>query len=248
MKNRNVGSTSAAVQKEPSRTQLPDSQAARPGEEGATQDPSARQGAHTSTSNGLFVFSGPRASAANATVDVSSTALGSSTIVARRSRAISSAGETSDLTSLYAAAARITHARLYAEGQSMRFNIQVRESRAGKRPRASPISAGSRAARMVPERGRDVKITASGRASSWVAMLAARAWIWVFRVRRTATRARVGPAWARAVRAGLAAGCGQLRARAAPYPGRTRQADPGTGPARHGLRRDMSGSAPPLYV
>jgi hypothetical protein len=41
---------------------------------------------------------------------------------------------------------------------------QVRESRAGKRPRASPISAGSRAARMVPERGRDVKITASGRA------------------------------------------------------------------------------------
>ena len=29
-------------------------------------------------------------------------------------------------------------------------------------------------------------------------------------------------------------------------PRRTRQADPGTGPARHGLRRDMSGSAPPL--
>jgi len=24
-----------------------------------------------------------------------------------------------------------------------------------------------------------------------------------------------------------------------PYPGRTRQADPGPGPARHGLRRDM---------
>ena len=32
----------------------------------------------------------------------------------------------------------------------------------GEAPRASPISASSRAARMVPERGRDVKITASG--------------------------------------------------------------------------------------
>jgi len=42
----------------------------------------------------------PQASAASATVDVSSTVLGSSTIVARRSRAISSAGKTSDLTSL----------------------------------------------------------------------------------------------------------------------------------------------------
>ena len=31
-----------------------------------------------------------------------------------------------------------------------------------------------------------------------------------------------------------------------PYPGGTRRADPGTGPVRHGLRRDMSGSAPPL--
>ena len=31
-----------------------------------------------------------------------------------------------------------------------------------------------------------------------------------------------------------------------PYPGRTRQADPGPGFAGHGLRRDMSGSAPPL--
>src|ERR1017187_2781794 len=106
-----------------------DSQGARPGEEGATEDPPTRKGAHTFTSNGLFVSSGSRASAANATVDVSSTALGSSTSAARRSRAISSAGETSDPTSLYAAAARITHARLYAEGQSMRFNIQVRELR-----------------------------------------------------------------------------------------------------------------------
>src|SRR6476646_366865 len=26
-----------------------------------------------------------------------------------------------------------------------------------------------------------------------------------------------------------------------PYPGRTRRADPGTGPSRHGLRRDMTG-------
>jgi hypothetical protein len=40
---------------------------------------------------------------------------------------MASAGNTSDLTSLYAAAARITHAKLYAEGQSIRLNIQVRE-------------------------------------------------------------------------------------------------------------------------
>jgi hypothetical protein len=33
-----------------------------------------------------------------------------------------------------------------------------------------------------------------------------------------------------------------------PYPGRTRQAIPGTRPDGHGLRRDMSGSAPPLYL
>src|SRR5208283_5343732 len=129
MENRNAGSTSAAVPKETSGTQLPDSPGARPGEEGATEDPSAREGDHTFTSNGLFVFSGSRASAANATVDVSSTALGSSTSAARRSRAISSTGGTSDLTSLYAVAARITNARLYAEGQSRRFNIQVRELR-----------------------------------------------------------------------------------------------------------------------
>ena len=31
-----------------------------------------------------------------------------------------------------------------------------------------------------------------------------------------------------------------------PYPGRTRQADPGPGPAGRGLHRDMSGSAPAL--
>ena len=57
------------------------------------------------------------------------TSLGSSTSAARRSRATSSAGETSDLKSLYGAVERITHARLYAEGQSIRFKIQVRESR-----------------------------------------------------------------------------------------------------------------------
>jgi len=30
-----------------------------------------------------------------------------------------------------------------------------------------------------------------------------------------------------------------VRACHPPYPGQTRQADPGTGPGRHGLRRDM---------
>jgi len=39
-----------------------------------------------------------------------------------------------------------------------------------------------------------------------------------------------------------------VRACHPPYPGRTRQADPGTGPDGHGLRRDMSGSAPPLFL
>jgi hypothetical protein len=39
-----------------------------------------------------------------------------------------------------------------------------------------------------------------------------------------------------------------VRACHPPYPGGTRQADPGTGPDGHGLRRDMSGSAPPLFL
>ena len=84
------------------------------GEEATTKDPAIHEGAHTFTSKGLFAFSGSRARAANAIVDVSWIALASSTNAARRSRATSSAGGTSDLTSLYAAAARITHARLYA--------------------------------------------------------------------------------------------------------------------------------------
>jgi len=39
-----------------------------------------------------------------------------------------------------------------------------------------------------------------------------------------------------------------VRACHPPYPGRTRQADPGTGPPGHGLRRDMTGSAPPPHL
>ena len=39
-----------------------------------------------------------------------------------------------------------------------------------------------------------------------------------------------------------------MRACRSPYPGGTRQADPGAGPARRGLHRDMSGSAPPLFL
>src|SRR3954447_2858344 len=33
-----------------------------------------------------------------------------------------------------------------------------------------------------------------------------------------------------------------------PYPGRTPRADPGTGLWGHGLRRSMTGSAPPLWI
>jgi len=71
------------------RTQSLYSQNARPGEEAATKDPAAHDCAHTFTSNGLLAPSGPRARAAGAIVDVSSTALGSSTSAARRLRAIS---------------------------------------------------------------------------------------------------------------------------------------------------------------
>ena len=39
-----------------------------------------------------------------------------------------------------------------------------------------------------------------------------------------------------------------LRTCRPPYPEETRQADPGPGPAGHGLRRDMSGSALPLFL
>ena len=129
MENRNAGSAAAPVSEGTHRTQLPYRQGASPGEEATAKDPAIHESAHSFISKGLFAYSGPRARAANAIVDVSWIALASSTNAARRSSATSSAGGTSDLTSLYAAAARITHARLYAEGQSMRFDIQVREFR-----------------------------------------------------------------------------------------------------------------------
>src|ERR1039457_2976200 len=125
MKDRDPRPRPAAIRHEAVRKHSPYSRSARPGEESAAEDPATDGGAHTITSKGLVPVSSPRARSASAIVDVSSTALGSSTNTARRSRAMASAGNTSDLTSLYAAA-RITHAKLYAEGQSMRFNIQVR--------------------------------------------------------------------------------------------------------------------------
>src|ERR1051325_9714578 len=127
MENRDSGSTSAPVPKATIRTQSPHSQSAGTGEEATTKDTAIHGGAHSFTSKGLFPVSGSRARAANAIVDVSWIALGSSTSAASRLRAISSAGKTSDLMSLYAPAARIAQAKLYAERQSMRFTIQVRE-------------------------------------------------------------------------------------------------------------------------
>ena len=54
----------------------------------------------------------------------------------------------------------------------------ARDSGSGKRARQSPVSAGSRAARRVPARGRQVKMCASGWAASWAAISASRAWTW----------------------------------------------------------------------
>src|SRR5471030_7117 len=127
MKDRDPRPRPAAIRHQAARKHSPYSQGARRGEEATAEEPATDGGAHTITSKGLVPVSSPNARAASAIVDVSSTALGSSTSTARRSRAMASAGNTSDLTHLYAAAARITHAKLNAEGQSMRFNIQVRE-------------------------------------------------------------------------------------------------------------------------
>ena len=55
---------------------------------------------------------------------------------------------------------------------------QVSASGVGNRPRASPISARSRAARTVPDRGREVKMAASGWSASWWAICWSRVLIW----------------------------------------------------------------------
>jgi len=128
-KNCNARSAFAPVPQATSRTQSPHRQNACTCEKATTKDPPIHLGTQIFTSNGLFAFSSPRARAASAIVDVSWIAPGSSTNAARRSRAISSAGEISGLMSLYAAAERIIQARLCAEEQSIRFKIQVRESR-----------------------------------------------------------------------------------------------------------------------
>src|SRR5471030_294778 len=117
MKNRDPRPWPAAIRHEAARKHSPYSQGARRGEEATAEDPATDGCAHTITSKGSVPVSRSRARAASAIVDVSSTALGSSTSTARRSRAMARAGSTSDRTSLYAAAARITHAKLYAEGQ-----------------------------------------------------------------------------------------------------------------------------------
>jgi hypothetical protein len=52
---------------------------------------------------------------------------------------MASAGNTSDLTSLYAAAARITHAKLYAEGQQM---LMILSSSANASAAKGPLERG----------------------------------------------------------------------------------------------------------
>ena len=74
---------------------------------------------------------------------------------------------------------------------------QARDSGVGNRPRQSPISASSRAARMVPERGRLVKMWASACRASCSLIWADKALIWSTSVVSTASRARV--VWASAV-------------------------------------------------
>ena len=64
---------------------------------------------------------------------------------------------------------------------------EARESAVGNLPRASPISASNRAARTVPERGRLVTTARSGCTRSCSAIRSARVWIWLARVRSTAT-------------------------------------------------------------
>ena len=68
---------------------------------------------------------------------------------------------------------------------------QVSDSGVGKRPRASPISASSRAARTVPDLGSEVKIAASGWAASCSAIWSSSALIWARSAVSAATRARV---------------------------------------------------------
>jgi len=126
MKNGNAGSTSAAVRRKPVEHSCRTAKApVRRG--GATEDPSAREGNHTSTSNGLFVSSGPGR--------VRPTRLwmyprrpGSSTIVARRSRAIRAPANVRSHV-LIRGSGKDHPCQTVRRRQSMRFNIQVRESR-----------------------------------------------------------------------------------------------------------------------
>lgn len=68
---------------------------------------------------------------------------------------------------------------------------QANDSGVGKRARQSPISASSRAARTVPERGREVKICASACKESCSAICASSVLIWVATLVSAATMARV---------------------------------------------------------
>jgi hypothetical protein len=68
---------------------------------------------------------------------------------------------------------------------------QMSDSGSGNLARQSPISVSSRAARTVPERGSEVKMCPSAWPASWSVISASSALIWVFRLARTAVRARV---------------------------------------------------------
>ena len=94
-----------------------------PREEATTEYPAIHGHADVFTSNGLIGFGSQGESGQRDCRCVLEFPLGSSTSVAR-SCATSSAGETSDLTSLYGGGQGITHARLYGEGQSARFKIR----------------------------------------------------------------------------------------------------------------------------
>src|SRR5690349_21064985 len=129
MKNGDARTYSAAVQDQTGCTHSLNCQSSGAGENGAAEDSPAQRNTHEFTSNGLPLEFTPSASAASAIVDVSWMLRGSSTRSARRSHAAVSAEMTSALTSRYAAAARINHAKLYADGQSTRARSQVNESR-----------------------------------------------------------------------------------------------------------------------
>src|SRR4051794_2999119 len=86
---------------------------------------------------------------------------------------------------------------------------QGRESRGGNRPRAAPILAGRRAARMLPERGSEVKTAASGWAASWVSIVGGQGGDLCVEHAQNRDERGGGDRVSGCVFAGGAAGCGQ---------------------------------------